>query len=93
MDTVGPAEHEAACTLGPARSEAGPNEAFTRPGVAHAWDRLHPWLARRSAWLDHDGDLRVIDGTLIRLQVNHLPSDRDPKPVWLWCPATECPAR
>ena len=30
----------------------------------------------------------VIEGTLIRLQVEHLPGDRDPKPVWLWCSAT-----
>ena len=28
------------------------------------------------------------DGTLIRLQVEHLPGDRDPKPVWLWSSAT-----
>ena len=28
--------------------------------------------------------LPVIEGTLIRLQVDHLPGDRDPKPVWLW---------
>ncbi len=26
----------------------------------------------------------VIEGTLIRLQVDYLPGDRDPKPVWLW---------
>jgi len=52
--------------------------------VACAWDRLHPRLTHRSAWLDHDGDLPVIDGTLIRLQVDHLPGDRDPKPAWLW---------
>src|SRR6266542_1539853 len=26
----------------------------------------------------------VIEGTLIRLAVDHLPGDRDPKPVWLW---------
>ena len=30
----------------------------------------------------------VIEGTLIRLQVDHLPGDRDPKPVWLWSSAT-----
>jgi hypothetical protein len=30
----------------------------------------------------------VIEGTLIRLQPGHLPGDRDPKPVWLWCSAT-----
>ncbi len=56
--------------------------------VAQAWDRLHPRLTHRSAWLDHGGDLPVIDGTLIRLRVDHLPGDRDPKPVWLWSSAT-----
>src|ERR1019366_5754848 len=52
--------------------------------VAAAWDRVHPRLTHRAAWLDHDGELPVIEGTLIRLQVDHLPGDRDPKPVWLW---------
>jgi hypothetical protein len=52
--------------------------------VASAWDRLHPRLTHRGAWLGHRGKLPVIDGTLIRLQVDRLPGDRDPKPVWLW---------
>ena len=52
--------------------------------AAAAWDRVHPRLTHRAAWLDHDGDLPVIEGTLIRLQVDHLPGNRDPKPVWLW---------
>jgi len=52
--------------------------------VAAAWDRVHPRLTHRAAWLDHDGDLPVIEGILIRLQVDHLPGDRDPKPAWLW---------
>jgi DDE superfamily endonuclease len=56
--------------------------------VAAAWDRVHPRLTHRSAWLDHDGLLPVIDGTLIRLQVDYLPGNRDPKPVWLWSSAT-----
>jgi hypothetical protein len=56
--------------------------------VARAWDRLHPRLTHRSAWLGHHGPLPVIEGTLIRLQVDHLPGDRDPKPMWLWCSAT-----
>jgi DDE superfamily endonuclease len=62
----------------------------TRYGIAAAaaWDRVHPRLTHRSAWLDHDGPLPVIEGTLIRLQVDHLPGDRDPKPVWLWSSAT-----
>jgi DDE superfamily endonuclease len=52
--------------------------------VACAWDRVHPRLTHRAAWLDHDGNLPVIEGTLIRLAVDRLPGDRDPKPVWLW---------
>jgi hypothetical protein len=56
--------------------------------VAAAWDRVHPRLTHRAAWLDHDGPLPVIEGTLIRLTVDHLPGDRDPKPVWLWCSRT-----
>jgi hypothetical protein len=52
--------------------------------VAAAWDRVHPRLTHRAGWLEHDGPLPVIEGTLIRLQVDYLPGDRDPKPVWLW---------
>src|SRR5690348_17584788 len=52
--------------------------------VATSWDRVHPRLTHRGCWLDHKGDLPIIEGTLIRLQVEHLPGDRDPKPVWLW---------
>ncbi len=64
--------------------------ATTRYGTAKAssWDRLHPRLTHRTCWIDHDGDLPVMEGTLIRLQVQHLPGDRDPKPVWLWSSAT-----
>jgi DDE superfamily endonuclease len=62
----------------------------TRYGTADAtaWDRLHPRLTHRGPWLDHDGELPVLHGTLIRLQVQHLPGDRDPQPVWLWSSAT-----
>ncbi|MHA6793782.1 NF041680 family putative transposase [Pseudonocardia bannensis] len=62
----------------------------TRYGTATAtsWDRLHPRLTHRGCWLDHDGALPVIEGTLIRLQVEHLPGDRGPKPVWLWSSTT-----
>lgn len=62
----------------------------TRYGTACArsWDRLHPKLTRRAAWLDHDGDLPVIEGTVIRLQVERLPGGGDPKPVWLWWSGT-----
>ncbi|MFJ2634265.1 NF041680 family putative transposase [Streptomyces sp. NPDC087422] len=55
---------------------------------AMAWDRLHPRLTTRSAWIDHDGELPIIEGTLIRLEVDHLPGGGDPLPLWLWSSAT-----
>jgi hypothetical protein len=39
---------------------------------------VQPRLTHRSAWLDDDGALPVIDGTLIRLQADHQPSHRAP---------------
>jgi hypothetical protein len=64
--------------------------ATTRYGtaMAQARDRLHPRLARRSAWPGHDGPLPVIEGTLIRLTADHLPGDRNPRPAWLWSSRT-----
>ena len=58
----------------------------TRYGLAtaRAWHRMHPELKARGAWEGHQGKLPVIEGTLIKLTVDHLPHDRDPKPVWLW---------
>lgn len=66
----------------------------TRYGTATAacWDRLHPRLTHRGAWLEHPGALPVIEGTLIRLEVEHLPGDASPKPVWLWSSATAATA-
>src|SRR5436190_330497 len=66
----------------------------TRYGTARAcsWQRLHPKLERRDAWKHCTGDLPPIEGTLIRLAVDHLPGDRDPKPVWLWSSATSLAA-
>ncbi|MFJ4783492.1 NF041680 family putative transposase [Streptomyces sp. NPDC088794] len=61
--------------------------------VATAWDRLHPLLVRRSAWADHpEGQLPVIEGTVIRLQVDHLRGDRSPRPIWLWWSANTATA-
>jgi hypothetical protein len=45
-------------------------------------------VTHRAAWLDHDGVLPVLHGTLIRLAVEHLPGDRDAKPLWLWSSRT-----
>ena len=61
----------------------------TRYGTAAAaaWGRLHQRLTSRAGWEDHDGELPVIEGTLIRLAVDHLPGDRSPEPLWLWTTA------
>ncbi|MGB4778365.1 hypothetical protein [Microbacterium sp.] len=51
---------------------------------AIAFSRMHPRITGRGGWAGHDGPLPIIAGTVIRLQVERLPGDRDPKPVWLW---------
>jgi len=62
----------------------------TRYGKAEAkaWDRMHPRLTHRGPWLDHEGELPLVHGTLIRLEVERLPGDHAPKPVWLWASRT-----
>jgi hypothetical protein len=55
---------------------------------AHAWDRAHQKLTRRAGWAEHEGPLPTVAGTLIRLVVDRLPGDRNPKPLWLWTSAT-----
>jgi hypothetical protein len=52
--------------------------------TAQAWHRLHPRLTHRTAWISQDGQLPIIEGTVIRLTVERLPSGGNPKPVWLW---------
>ncbi|WP_228122623.1 transposase [Saccharothrix syringae] len=49
-----------------------------------ARDRLHPRLPHRSAWAAGEDGLPIIEGAVIRLQVQRLPSGAIPKPVWLW---------
>src|SRR3954447_19765924 len=63
----------------------------TRYGQARttAWEQMHPRLAHRGAWAEHEGRLPILPGTLIRLQVEHLPGQRTAKPIWLWTSTTE----
>lgn len=56
--------------------------------TARSWDRMHPRLTHRAAWADHPGQLPVIKGSLVLLEVQALPSRRAPKPLWLWSSAT-----
>jgi hypothetical protein len=85
-----PVRHGAALRLADASTWPEPAAATstqtTRYGTARAsgWGRLHQRLASRAGWEDHDGELPVIEGTLIRLAVDYLPGNRDPDPLWLW---------
>ena len=85
-----PLRHGAAFRLADERSWPAPAAATStqtsRYGTARAaaWARLHQQLAARAGWEGHDGELPVVEGTLIRLHVDHLPGDRTPEPLWLW---------
>jgi hypothetical protein len=46
--------------------------------TAQAWDRLHPRLTHRAAWLDHDGPLQTLGWTKPRLRSSEA-ADR-----WTW---------
>jgi hypothetical protein len=85
-----PIRHGAAFKLADPKTWPAPAAATVtetaRYGAARtaAWGRLHQQLASRAGWEGFDGELPVVEGTLIRLQVQHLPGDRSPDPLWLW---------
>lgn len=88
-----PRRHGAVMTLAEPGSWPEPSTRSTsetaRYGRAQAlsWDRMHPRLTHRGAWAAHPGQLPIVEGTLIRLAVEHLPGQRAAKPVWLWTSA------
>lgn len=57
--------------------------------TARSWNRLHPKLTHRSSWAAADGTLPIVEGTVIRLEIDRLPSGATPKPVWLWWSGTD----
>jgi hypothetical protein len=46
--------------------------------------RRHPRLTHRGSWTGHDGPLPIVEGTLSRLRVEHLPGQREATPGWRW---------
>jgi len=72
------------------RAGRGHRTGDRRYGTARAmaWDRIHPRLTTRSAWIDNDGELPLIEGTLIRLEVDRPPGGGEPPPLWPWSSAT-----
>jgi hypothetical protein len=67
----------------PAQSATDVHERYGNVALT-AWGRRHPQLQRRAGWKDHPGPLPIVAGTLIHIQVDRLPGQRRPKPVWLW---------
>ena len=53
--------------------------------VVQAWHRLHPRLQARGRWASDDGP-PIVRGSVIRVQVEHLPkaTARAVKTLWLW---------
>src|SRR4051794_18249677 len=89
-----PRRHGAVMTLAdpaswpaPSTRSASDTARYGRAQVL-SWDRMHPRLTHRGAWATHPGRLPIVAGTLIRLQVDHLPGARAAKPIWLWTSAT-----
>jgi hypothetical protein len=61
----------------------------SRYGQVHlsAWDQRHRRLVRGadSYWTEYDGPLPIVAGSVIRIQVEHLPGGGTPPgPLWLW---------
>jgi DDE superfamily endonuclease len=71
-------------TWGPPAITTHTDTRLYGPATARGWDRLHPRLTRRTAWITHAEQLPILEGTVIRLEVTRLPSGAIPKPVWLW---------
>ncbi len=53
--------------------------------TVEAWQNLHPRLARRGHWTNHNSP-PIVAGTVIRVEVEHLPKPtaRTKKTLWLW---------
>lgn len=89
-----PRRHGTVMALGEPDSWPAPTTRTTtdtaRYGQAEviSFDRMHPRLTHRGSWARHDGPLPIVEGTVIRLAVEHLPGQRKAAPVWLWSSTT-----
>lgn len=60
---------------------------------ARCFARLHVRLNRQTVWAHHpEPELPIVPGTVIRLDVERLPSGGSPKPLWLWWSRTSTDA-
>jgi hypothetical protein len=58
-----------------------------------AWHNLHPRLLHRGHWTNFDGDPPIVRGSVIRVEVEHLPKPtaRTKKTLWLWWSGPDLP--
>lgn len=50
-----------------------------------AWDEQHRRIQRAGYWKTHPGRLPTVTGTVIRIEIEHLPNGGTPdRPMWLW---------
>lgn len=68
--------------------------ADPRYGTVHVttWANMHPRLNSRGHWIGHK-PLPIVEGTVIRVEVEHLPkpTTRTKKTLWLWHSGPEPP--
>ncbi|MFB4314857.1 hypothetical protein [Actinomadura sp. 21ATH] len=83
-----PPKHGGKFVFGDPATWGAPHAQTTTPGTAITWDRLRPRLTRGSTWEHLPGRLPVISGTVIRLQVEHLPTG-GAQAIWLWWSGTD----
>lgn len=50
-----------------------------------AWDGQHRRITRAGYWTEHPGRTPIVTGTVLRIQIGHLPGGGTPdRPMWLW---------
>ena len=86
-----PRRHGAAITLNKPDTLGSPSRAVTvrtqRYGRVRlsAWDNHHRSLYRAGFWAGHEGRLPIVEGTVVRVQMQRLPGGGVPEgPMWLW---------
>lgn len=78
--------NEAATLTHPDRSATITSPRYGQVRLA-AWDQRHRRLIRGadSHWVTHPGPLPIVAGTVVRVEVDHLPGGGRPdRPMWLW---------
>ena len=87
-----PARHGARFVLADPATHPAPDEHHTADNgrygavTVSAWHGWHAMLNRDGPWsmARHPGQLPIVAGTLILIEVAHLPGNRHPEPIWLW---------